>query len=393
MAAVDPASVVDPLDPRVVVRGVTHYFGSGENRKSGLTENNLTLMPGELVIMTGPSGSGKTTLLTLIGALRTLQHGSLQVMGQELYNLGPGELAKVRRDIGFIFQAHNLFESLTALQNVRIAMELHKHAPAEMKRVAIEMLSRLGLAERIHYKPKHLSGGQRQRVAIARALANRPQLVLADEPTAALDKDSGAEVMKIFKELAASEGCTVLLVTHDSRIIDVADRIVSMVDGHIVKEILVEETVTICEFLAQCPIFQPEAAVPAASQGAEDRYELTFSNSPALLTEVAQKMRKEKYPRGSEIVRQGALGDTFFIIRTGQVDVQREEDGTITTLSTLTTGDYFGETSLLRDQPRNATVVATQETVVYSLSKQDFLAAVEASGSLPTQLRRTMFQS
>jgi putative ABC transport system ATP-binding protein len=184
------------------------------------------------VILTGPSGSGKTTLLTLMGALRTLQEGSLQVLGKELVGLGNADLVKVRRNIGFIFQAHNLFESLTASQNVEMAVELTGQFSSKRER-ATYILSKLGLADRIDYKPNSLSGGQKQRVAIARALVNRPQLVLADEPTAALDKKSGRDVVNLLHQMSREEGCTVLMVTHDNRILDAADRIINLVDGRL----------------------------------------------------------------------------------------------------------------------------------------------------------------
>ncbi|MEO1086303.1 MAG: ATP-binding cassette domain-containing protein, partial [Acidobacteriota bacterium] len=160
-----------------------------------LFDVDLNIDPGELVILTGPSGSGKTTLLTLIGALRSVQRGSLTTLGRELRGLDRRDLVAVRRDLGFIFQAHNLFDSLTARQNVRLALELDDEDPRAIDRRVEEILDQVGLADRMEHKPEALSGGQRQRVAVARALARRPALVLADEPTAALDRTSGAQVM------------------------------------------------------------------------------------------------------------------------------------------------------------------------------------------------------
>src|SRR5581483_7689137 len=170
--------------------------------------------------------SGKTTLLTLIGALRTIQEGSLHVLGRELSGLNERELVEVRRNIGFIFQAHNLFDSLTAYQNVRMALELKDLSPEARHERAVEVLKSLDLGHRIHSKPDSLSGGQKQRVAIARALANRPRLILADEPTAALDRDSARNVVRIFKELTVEDGTAIVMVTHDHRIIELADRLV-----------------------------------------------------------------------------------------------------------------------------------------------------------------------
>jgi putative ABC transport system ATP-binding protein len=359
--------------PMVRVRGLNQSFGKGENRKKVLDNNNITLMPGELVIMTGPSGSGKTTILTLIGALRTVQEGSVEVMGQELSGLNSHQLTEVRRGIGFIFQAHNLFDSLTAFQNVKMALELRTYTQAQMKKLAEEMLTRLGLGHRIHYKPRALSGGQKQRVAVARALVNRPKLILADEPTAALDKVSGREVVTMFKELAKGERCTILMVTHDNRILDAADRIVNMVDGRIASEILVEEAVTICAFLIKCPVFE--------------------KNSPAELTEISQKMLKEHYTPGTTIIRQGDEGDKFFLIRDGTVDVlAKEGEAAPRKVATLEAGDFFGEAALITGQPRNATVVARDDVVLYELKKDDFLAALNASASFNEQLRDVFFK-
>ncbi|MGK7913028.1 MAG: ATP-binding cassette domain-containing protein [Synechococcus sp.] len=214
----------------VCVSHLNYYFGEKELRKQVLFDINLDLPQGQIVIMTGPSGSGKTTLLTLVGALRSAQEGSLQVLSRELVGVSQSQLVNVRRNIGFIFQSHNLFESLTASQNVEMAVELTDQIDHKRK-LAEDMLGRLGLSHRINYKPRSLSGGQNQRVAIARALVNRPQLILADEPTAALDKASGREVVTIMQELVKEQGCTILIVTHDNRILDIADRIINLVDG------------------------------------------------------------------------------------------------------------------------------------------------------------------
>lgn len=216
----------------VQIRHLNYFFGQGDLRKQVLFDIDLDLPKGQIVIMTGPSGSGKTTLLSLIGALRTVQAGSLKVLGQEIVGLSRANLVEVRRNIGFIFQAHNLFESLTACQNVEMAIELVNTRP-EKRQQAIAILEQVGLGARINYKPNSLSGGQNQRVAIARALVNQPKLILADEPTAALDKKSGREVVLLMQKLAKEQGRTILMVTHDNRILDVADRIISMVDGRL----------------------------------------------------------------------------------------------------------------------------------------------------------------
>src|SRR5262249_28093220 len=241
--------------PIIRTEDLNYAFGEGETRKQVLFDNNLEIMPGEIVIMTGPSGSGKTTLLTLIGALRTVQEGRLQVMGRELSHLKDKELVQVRRGIGFIFQAHNLFESLTALQNVKMALQLADSDMTARHTRAVEILTTLGLEHRLSYKPNSLSGGQRQRVAIARALAHHPRLILADEPAAALEAESGRKLVTLLQQLAREAGATSLIVTHDNRILDVADRIVNMVDGRIKSNVLAKESVTICLFLARCAAF------------------------------------------------------------------------------------------------------------------------------------------
>jgi putative ABC transport system ATP-binding protein len=194
---------------------------------------------GEVLLLTGPSGSGKTTLLTLIGALRAMQEGSCEVLGQELFEASERARVSLRQRIGFIFQNHNLLGALTARQNVAMALEVAPRL-SETERLARagEMLAAVGLAEHADRLPAKLSGGQRQRVAIARALVGGPGLVLADEPTAALDKVTGAEVARLLRDLAKSRGVPILMVTHDPRILDIADRVVSMEDGRIVENAL-----------------------------------------------------------------------------------------------------------------------------------------------------------
>jgi putative ABC transport system ATP-binding protein len=220
----------------IAIAQLAHYFGSGDLRKQVLHDITLTIKSGEIVLMTGPSGSGKTTLLTLMGGLRSVQAGSLQFLGLELCGATQGQLVQVRRNIGYIFQAHNLHGSLTALQNVRMGLELHaQYSIAEMHDRATHALETVGLSDRITYYPANLSGGQRQRVAIARALVSQPKLLLADEPTAALDRQSGRDVVTLMQRLAKEQGCTILLVTHDNRILDVADRIVEMEDGRLIR--------------------------------------------------------------------------------------------------------------------------------------------------------------
>ncbi|AUB37660.1 ABC.CD.A, putative ABC transport system ATP-binding protein [Nostoc flagelliforme CCNUN1] len=219
-------------EPVIAIKNLNHYYGKGSLRKQILFDINLEIYPGEIVIMTGPSGSGKTTLLSLIGGLRSVQEGSLKFLGEELVGVSQNKLVQMRRNIGYIFQAHNLLGFLTAKQNVQMAVELNDNiSKTEAVAKSKAMLGSVGLEERVDYYPDNLSGGQKQRIAIARALVNRPPLVLADEPTAALDKQSGRDVVEIMQSLAKNQGTTILLVTHDNRILDIADRIVEMEDG------------------------------------------------------------------------------------------------------------------------------------------------------------------
>ena len=358
--------------PTVCIRHVNHYYGVGEARKQVLFDNTLDVLPGKITIITGPSGSGKTTLLTLIGALRSVQEGSVQVQGHELSGLGKRELVVVRRNIGFIFQAHNLFESLSALQNVMLALGLRPSRRTERAARAADMLTRLGLEHRLHYKPHAMSGGQQQRVAIARALVHRPKLILADEPTAALDKDTGHDVVTLLQKLAQEERTTILIVTHDHRILDVADRIVNLVDGCITSNVAVQESVALCQFLMHCPVFS--------------------TMSPSTLTTMVEKMMCERYVTGATIIHQGDEGDKFYLIHQGTVEVLADDGVSRRLINTLGPGDFFGEMALLSGEPRSATVQAKQDVELYALGKADFQAALDTSLLFRNQLMRVFFQ-
>ena len=360
-----------PPTDSIVVRDVNHHFGNGESAKQVLGKINLQIPRGQIIIMTGPSGSGKTTLLTLIGALRSLQQGSISLFGTELRGLALIQQVQVRRNIGFIFHAHNLFESLTARQNVHMALELHDLAAAEKHRLATQILTELGLAERMDYRPGRLSGGQRQRVAIARAVVNNPGLILADEPTAALDKDSGREVINLLKRLAAEQRSTIIIVTHDNRIMDAADRIINLTDGAIGSDLDVKRTLYICQFIKGCPMF--------SGMSLND------------LTDVAQHMVPESFNAGATIIRQGDVGDRFYLIYRGTVSVSVSKDGAARNVAELQSGDFFGEAALLRDEPRNATVTAATDLETFSLSKDRFLAALRSHKSFEEQLTATLF--
>jgi putative ABC transport system ATP-binding protein len=358
--------------PSIRANDLKHYFGEGELRKQILFDNNLTVFPGEIIIMTGPSGSGKTTLLTLVGALRTVQEGELEVLGRPLKGASPAKLMEFRREIGFIFQAHNLFESLTATQNVRMSLELMtpKMNTKELNSRARDMLDRVGLGNRIHHKPRQLSGGQKQRVAIARGLVHQPKLVLADEPTAALDEHSGRMVVELLQKMATEQKSTILIVTHDNRILDVADRIVTLVDGRIRSDALMKEAAILTQMIAKCKVFQ--------------------KITPRTLTRIADEMTIELVPANTRIIQENEPGDRFFLIRKGAVSVRRgspEEE-----VATLQTGDFFGEAALITGQPRNASVYATEDSLLCSLSAASFKSAMAESASHDDEIRTAYFE-
>lgn len=359
------------IEPTISIRGLNHFFGRGEARTQVLFDVNLAFYPGEIVIIGGPSGCGKTTLLTLVGTLRGVQDGQIRVAGVDLKGLPQHRYPEIRRRTGFIFQAHNLFSSLTAYQNVKMGMELEHASQSDMLKRGTELLTLLGLGHRVHYKPAMLSGGQKQRVAIARALVNHPKVILADEPTAALDKESGRTVVDLLRRFAEEEEATILLVTHDDRILDVADRIVKMSDGRVISNVVVGETEIRCKFLVKCKLFA----------------EL----SPQTLSQVADQMAREKFAPGETIVRQGDEGDKFYLVRTGKVEVLRDEDGRSKQVAVIEEGSYFGETALLTDQPRNATVRAIDKTEVYSLGKSEFRRVLDESTTFAAQLRQVLF--
>jgi putative ABC transport system ATP-binding protein len=289
------------------------------------------------------------------------------VLGRDFSRLGGGELVEVRRDIGFIFQMHNLFEALSAYENVKMAAQLGDTPAAEMRKRGCEILERLGLGHRIDYKPRRLSGGERQRVAIGRALVNQPRLVLADEPTAALDKESTMNVISLLKQQTVEHGSAVMMVTHDHRIIDSADRLVHMVDGRIMSDVVLHDALRICEFLRPIELFK--------------------TLTPRQLTDVAEHMTKRHYAATETIIREGEPGDEFFLISDGEVDVIRTDHE----VARLGPGDFFGEVALISGEPRNATVVAMSEVDTYVLGKTDFESALATSQTFRDQLYRVYF--
>ncbi len=218
----------------IEINSLNHFLGQNQLRRQILFNINLEIKPQEIVILTGPSGSGKTTLLTLIGGLRSIQSGSLKLLGQELHGASNQQLIKVRRNIGYIFQSHNLLGFLTARQNVQMALEASGHfSDSDAKSKSEMILHAVGLERHMNHHPKELSGGQKQRVAIARAIVSHPKLILADEPTASLDSKTGRDIVEIMYRLAKEYGCSILMVTHDNRILDIADHQILMEDGYL----------------------------------------------------------------------------------------------------------------------------------------------------------------
>ena len=218
----------------VNINNLSHFYGKDENKKQVLNNVNFFIERGELVLLKGPSGCGKTTLLTLIGALRTCQSGNLKVLNNQLNGASIKTRQNLRRNIGMIFQGHNLLRCLTAEQNVQMGADLLKGLTyLERREIARKWLSAVGLEDHQKKLPSDLSGGQKQRVAIARSLSANPKLLLADEPTSALDSVTGREIVSLLRKLAKEQNCSVLMVTHDPRISDMADRILNMEDGKI----------------------------------------------------------------------------------------------------------------------------------------------------------------
>lgn len=225
------------LDPflgtkAIVARGVEMVFQSGNQKYHALKNINLDVYQGDIQLLMGPSGSGKTTLLSILGGILTPTSGSVCLAGQDLTKMSRSQLAKFRlKNIGFIFQEFNLFPALTAVENVEVALKLKGFKGTAVRREGLFLLDQVGLSDKAKSLPRDLSGGQKQRVAIARALAGNPQFIMADEPTAALDSQSGHAVIMLLRQLAKEHNRTVLMVTHDSRIMDVADRVTNLEDG------------------------------------------------------------------------------------------------------------------------------------------------------------------
>ena len=222
-------------DTAIHAQSVTKTFGTGPLAFQALKGVDFSMRPGELVMLAGPSGSGKTTLLSILGCVLGASSGKVRLFGEEISSLRESEMPRLRLSyIGFVFQGHNLIASLSAEENVSFQLQLRGWDAAPARKEARRLLERVGLGDKADRTPEELSGGQRQRVAIARAVAGAPPLILADEPTASLDAKSGLSVTEMLRELAREREHTVLVVTHDSRIFHLADRIVHMEDGQII---------------------------------------------------------------------------------------------------------------------------------------------------------------
>ena len=224
-----------PTGPILEVQNLIKELPMGRDKLTILKGINMSVMPGEIVAIVGASGSGKTTLLGLIGGLDTPTSGTITLAGQEISRLNEDKLADVRnRTIGFVFQFFNLVPTLTALENVMLPIQFDDKSRFKPESRAKELLTLIGLGHRLNHKPKELSGGEQQRVAIARALANQPAVLLGDEPTGNLDSERGEEILALIQQLRKDLGLTVILVTHDPKVANRADRTLTMVDGNFV---------------------------------------------------------------------------------------------------------------------------------------------------------------
>ncbi|HEX9345002.1 MAG TPA: ABC transporter ATP-binding protein [Candidatus Acidoferrum sp.] len=247
-------------------KGLSKVYREGATELRALLEVDLEVRTGELTLLMGPSGSGKTTLLSILGCILRASEGKLEVLGEDVSLLAESELPRIRRGaIGFVFQGFNLFPALTAAENVALALDVRGVRAGEAKKRGEELLAEVGLAQKARSFPADLSGGQKQRVAIARALAGDPPILLADEPTAALDSTSGRTVIELLQRLARVHGRAVVMVTHDPRVLSFGDRIIHLEDGRIVREeksvMGAMETSSVLEVQSAAPAMAPEVSL------------------------------------------------------------------------------------------------------------------------------------
>ena len=285
----------DGNEPLVEIHGVTHAYQEGKLQNQVLHGIDLTIQPGSNVFLTGYSGSGKTTLISLIGCLRSVQSGSLRLLGQELNKASEKRLREMRLHIGYVFQHFNLLDFMNIRQNVQQSLELQPDFTRKgAKRRSEEMLDQVGLGDRVNAYPCELSGGEKQRVAIARALVHKPRLLIADEPTAALDTATGRDIIDLVQTLSKQQSSAAIVVTHNMRILDGADEIFHMVDGRL-------------------------------GTAVSEQISLVFPTlNDRLLTRVADRTERRVFQPGDTIIRQGDVAESFFILIKGAVDVVLE---------------------------------------------------------------------
>ncbi|MEC4802809.1 MAG: cyclic nucleotide-binding domain-containing protein [Jaaginema sp. PMC 1079.18] len=352
--------------PIVKIQNLNHFYGVGELRQQVLFEINLSIASQEFIIITGPSGSGKSTLLGLMGCLRSVQNGSLKILGQELRGATPKQLVQMRRNFGYITQASNLLDFLTAQQNVQMSLELIPELSGRQRcHQAQKMLAAVGLSDRRHYYPHNLSGGERQRVAIACALVSQPQLVLADEPTAALDKVSGRNAIALMHRLAKEQGSAVVMVTHDNRILDLADRIVKVEDGRL--ELALNQELLM--------------ALPGLDE--------------ALLSQNAPPVQVANYNPNDIIIQQGDPATQFFVLLSGEAEVYKEYPHQPPKLiNRLHRGQYFGEIGLLEGGIRTATVRVSPEAPVQvmTIAREDFHLLMQGSDVMNRDIIQRLYK-
>lgn len=321
--------------PVVSIQKLNYFYQEGRKKKQVLFDIDFEMTPQEVVLLTGESGSGKTTLLSLIGCLRSIQDGNLTVLGQSLRQTNAAERVRLRRRIGYIFQHFNLLEFMTIQQNVMISLELQsKYDVDQAKAMSAHMLESVGLAQHIHLYPKDLSGGEKQRVAIARALVHCPQLLLADEPTSSLDRRTGREVIELIINLAREQGSAILIVTHDSRIFDVTNRLIRMEDGRL--DIDDKERLSI--------------VLP------------TLSDKQLLF--LMPRLKTFTFSPGEIILHQGVVSNRFYIILEGVAEVISQDEAIPSQLKILNPNDFFGEAGLIYKVPQPFTIRAAKMSSV-----------------------------
>ncbi|NEO44739.1 MAG: ATP-binding cassette domain-containing protein [Moorea sp. SIO4A3] len=350
----------------VAIQNLNHYYQEGRGRRQVIFNINLTIKEGETLFLTGESGSGKTTLISLIGCLRSVQEGSLKILGQELRGAGQSQLMNLRRNLGYVFQHFNLFDFMNICQNVQVSLELQENFDPDQARLKSEaLLKKVGLEHRLNAYPRELSGGQKQRVAIARALVHRPKLILADEPTAALDSKTGREVVELIQGLAKQQGSAVLIVTHNNRILDLADRIVRIKDGQLGVG-----------YVEQLSLILP-----------------TLTDKQ--LTEIASKIELRTYEPGLTIIGQGDPAKEFYILIEGTVEViNKNDDSEAIVLERLEQGNFFGEISLLKGDKciENVRVTSESEAKVMVINRETFLKMIYESKLTNAVINYQMFQ-